>query len=398
MMSFYNISPWPAAGTCFFFPHARRNFVKIKYMSSLRPAIFTRYIAKSLITFFISVVGILTFVIFMKQFLSIMNMALTYGTSWVWIASSLINALPNVFTLAAPMSFQIAVLLTLTNMSEHGEMIALRAAGFSFREIVRPMFFCALGLTIILVAFANWITPRSYQRVLERREEARQKITKVSLEPKTFLNLGEWDLYLEDLDEDTNLARQIHLIKKQDNGALSTKVNASSGQVTLTDRAIGLQLHDGQMQRIDAKDPAAIIAANFDEYTMHISLLRNHQRSKRVGELTSSKMLRTLRFGYLTPKQKAEYRTELSMRNVLAFSPLVLLLVSCPLGLSLGKRSNKGWGMLFSVIIIFSFYLLMTLGLSLGKKYGVLSYPAPWLPAAVGLGAAWYLWKKRLNI
>jgi len=367
-------------------------------MQIKRPAIFTCYIAKSLLTFFAGVLGVLTFVIFMRQFISIMDIAMTYGTSWVWIASSLLNILPDVLSLSAPMAFQIAILLTLTNMSEQGELIALRAAGFSFREIVRPMFFCALGLTICLFFFANWFTPRSYKRFLERREEARQKITKVTLEPKTFLNLGEWDLYLEELEEKTGLAKQIHLIKKRDSGSLSTKVNASEGKVILTDRAIGLQLKDGQMQRIDAKDPTSIIAANFDNYTMSISLLRGHKRSQKVGELTTTKMLRLLRNSVLTDEQRAEYRTEMSTRNVLAFSPLILLLVSCPLGFSLGKRSNKGWGMLFSVIIIFTFYLLMTLGLSLGKKYGWLSYPGPWLPVAVGIGVGWYLWKKRLNL
>lgn len=378
---------------------ARTIFVRIEIIMKItRPAIFTRYIAKSLLTFFAGVVGILMFVIFMNQFIRIMDMAMTYGTSWGWILSSLLNVVPNVFTLAAPMAFQISILLTLTNMSEHGELIALRAAGFSFQEIVRPMAFCALALTVTLFVFANWLTPHSDKRLLEKREEARQKITKVTLEPKTFLNLGEWDLYLEDLDEDTKQARQIHLIRKKDAAALSTKVNASSGRIILTDRAIGLQLKDGQMQRIDAKDPTAIVAANFDDYTMSISLTRDHHRRQRVSELTSSKILRLLRRGTLSPEKVAEYRTEASVRNVMAFSPLILLLVSCPLGFSLGKRSNKGWGMLFSVMIIFAFYLLMTLGLSVGKKYGLLAYPAPWLPIAVGAGAAWYLWKKRLNI
>lgn len=367
-------------------------------MKIARPGIFTKYIAKSLLTFFAGVVGILTFVIFMNHFIRILDMAMTYGTSWGWIISSLLNILPDVFTLAAPMAFQIAILLTLTNMSEHGELIALRAAGFSFKEIVRPMLFCAAGLSVVLFISSNWLTPHSYKRFMERREEARQKITKVTLEPKTFLNLGEWDLYLEELDERTDVARQIHLIKKKDAGALSTKVNANSGKIVLTDRAIGLQLKDGQMQRIDAKDPTGIVAANFEDYTMSISLTRDHRRRQRVAELTTTKMLRILRRGALSPEQKAEYRTEISVRNVMAFSPLILLFVSCPLGFSLGKRSNKGWGMLFSVIIIFTFYLLMTLGLSIGKKYGLLAYPAPWLPVFAGAGAAWYLWKKRLNI
>lgn len=367
-------------------------------MEDMYISIFTRYIAKSLITFFFGVVGILTFVIFMNHFMRVLDMAMTYGTSFTWILSSLLNLLPDVFCLSAPMAFQIAVLLTLTNMSEHGELIALRAAGFSFREIVRPLLCCAAILSFVLVMLSNWGTPRSYKRVLNLRNEARSKITKVNLEPKTFLNLGEWDLYLEDLDEKTDIAHQIHLIKKDDNGALSTKVNASSGKVILTDTAIGLQLKDGQMQRLDDKDPSSFIAANFDDYTMSISLTRNQARRLRVGEMTTTKLLRRLRNNPLEEKAINEYKTEISMRNVMALSPLILLFVSCPIGFSLGKRTNKGWGMLFSVIIIFSFYLLMTLGISVGKKIGCLAYVAPWLPIFVGIGVAYYLWKKRLNI
>ncbi|MBR2392548.1 MAG: LptF/LptG family permease [Elusimicrobiaceae bacterium] len=361
-------------------------------------SIFSRYIAKSLLTFFAGVTGILTFVIFMMRSIKVLDIAMTYGTGIGWIVSSLLNILPDVFCLSAPMAFQIAVLLTLTNMSEHGELIALRAAGFSFKEIVRPLLICAVTLSVLLFVLGNWLTPRSYKRFLERREEARSKITKVTLEPKTFINLGDWDLYLEKLDPSTHTAQLIHLIKKNDSGALSTKVNATSGKVILTDTAIGLQLEDGQMQRIDEKDNSSIIAANFDDYTMSISLVRDRERSRKVGEMTTTKLLRLLRTGLVEEKLANEYKTTISMRNVLALSPIILLFVSCPIGFSFGKRTNKGWGMLFSVIIIFTFYLLMTFGLSLGKKYAWISYPGPWLPVITGIGAAYWLWKKRLNI
>ncbi len=364
----------------------------------MRISIFTKYIAKSLLVLFAGVLGILTFFIFMNHFIRVLDMAMTYGTSWGWVASSLLNLVPDVFCLSAPMAFQIAVLLTLTGMSEQGELIALRAAGFSFGEIVRPLLACAVMLSVLLVVLSNWVTPRSYRRVLDLRTEARSKITKVNLEPKTFLDLGEWKLYVEDLDERTGEAQQIQLLRENDDGALSTKVNAGRGKVMLTDTAIGLQLRDGQMQRLDANDLSSFIAANFKDYTLQISLFKNQARRLRVGEMTTTKLLRRLHKSPLDAATRNEYRTEISMRNVLALSPIILLIVSCPIGFSLGKRTHKGWGMLFSVIIIFSFYLLMTLGISLGKKWGFLAYPGPWLPILIGACVGRYLWNKRLNI
>ena len=62
----------------------------------------------------------------------------------------------------------------------------------------------------------------------------------------------------------------------------------------LSDTAIGLRLEDGQIQRLDDKDPSSFIAANFDEYIMSISLLRANTRRLRVGEMSSTKLLRRL--------------------------------------------------------------------------------------------------------
>lgn len=365
----------------------------------MRISIFSKYIAKSWFIFFSGILGILTLVIFMNHFIRIVKLAMNYGTSWGWIAMSLLYMVPDVVCLSAPMAFQISVLLTLSTMSEQGELIALRAAGFSFKAIVKPLFICACIVSALLFIGNNWLTPHCFKRVLMLREEARSKITKVNLEPQTFLDLGDWQLYVESLNDQTNQAQQIHLIKKNDSGALSTKVNAASGKVVLGKTAIGLQLTDGQMQRLDEKDPSSFIAANFDSYSMSIPLTREYKRTLRASELGTPRLLRYIyKHPDMPQQQKNEFRAEASLRNVLAFAPIVLLLVSCPIGFSLGKRTNKGWGMLFSVIIILAFYIIGASGLTLGKKVASLSFIAPWLPIILGLWAAKYLWKKRLNI
>ena len=363
----------------------------------MRIKIFDKYIAKNWAVFFAGILGILTLVLFMNNFIRVVRMAMRFGTSWGWIFTTLLNMLPNVIGLSAPMAFQISILFTLSTMSEHGELIALRAAGFSFQSILKPLLVCALLLSGVLFAFNNWLTPHCFKRVLNLRAEARSKITKVNLEAKTFLDLGDWQLYVEELNGASNQAQQIHLIKKDDSGALSTKVNAATGKVILSKTAIGLNLKDGQMQRLDDKDPSSFIAANFDEYTMNIPLTRESTRDKRATEMGTPRLIRYI---YKTPMEQRtqnEFKTEVSLRNVLAFAPVALLLLSFPIGFSLGKRTNKGWGMLFSVIIIVTFYTIGAIGLALGKNYAALSYIAPWLPIVVGLALAYYLWKKRLN-
>ena len=79
----------------------------------MRIGIFNKYIAKSWAIFFSGILGILTLVIFMNNFIRVVRMAMRFGTSWGWIAMTLLNMLPDVIGLSAPMAFQISILFTL---------------------------------------------------------------------------------------------------------------------------------------------------------------------------------------------------------------------------------------------------------------------------------------------
>ena len=67
----------------------------------MRIKIFDKYIAKSWAVFFAGILGILTLVIFMNNFIRVVSMAMRFGTSWGWIFMTLLNMLPDVIGLSA---------------------------------------------------------------------------------------------------------------------------------------------------------------------------------------------------------------------------------------------------------------------------------------------------------
>ncbi len=357
-------------------------------------SIIFKYISKTLLTFFLGAVFVLSAIFFMQHFIRVFGLAVTYGADLPWVFSMLFKLLPDVLCLTAPMGFQLAILLTLTSMGESGEIMALRASGFSFKEITKPMLIMAVILSGILFYSNNWFTPQNTKEFLDARAEVRTRIGKIKIEPKTFINIGEWSLYADAVDGEN--MKQVHLVKKADEHALSTKVNAREGKVHLTNKAIFVTLFNGQMQRVSPAEEGEIIAASFDEYQVAFSLFtKKASRSFKPAEMGTPEL-----YAYAQKqeaKAKAEAQTEISMRQVLSFSPIVLLLLSCPIGLNLGRRSNKAWAMLFSLVILFSFYIIMTLGISLGKKFYAFSYFAPLLPVVLGLIVARILWTRKLK-
>jgi len=306
--------------------------------------------------------------------------------------------LPDIFALCAPMAFQLAVLMSLGGMSESGEIMAMRAAGFSFGEITKPLFYFAAVLCVVIFLFTNWITPKNTKSFFDERNNMRGRVNKILLEPRTFIEIGNWSLYADSIDQKTNRMTQVHLVSTEDKSALSTKINALSGDVNLTRDYISLKLFDGQMQRVPADNPAQIIAANFKTYRVTFPLSVKTAREARVEEFTTPQLFAKIRSGKLTPLERAEYKTDAATRQVLAISPLILLLLSCPLVFGLGRKHGKALGMFWSAVIIFSFYMLLMAGVSFGKKYETFAYLAPFLPVIAGLIVSRYLWKIKLKV
>ncbi|WP_424245677.1 lipopolysaccharide export LptBFGC system permease protein LptF [Elusimicrobium posterum] len=352
--------------------------------------------AKTLLASFGAALFVLVFLFFMIHFIKLFNMAVFYGADMLWVFSTMGKLLPDVFSLCAPMAFQLGVLLTLATMSENGEVMALRAAGFSFKEITKPIFIIAIALSAVLFVFSNYITPKTTKDFLDARANIGGRIAKVVLEPKTFMEIGNWSLYADTIT-DNEVMTQVHLVSQDDKGSLSTKINALTGKVTLTNDYVFLQLFDGQMQRVSAQDQREIIAANFKKYRVTFPLTRQVSRRQRPTEFTTPGLFKLISEGEIAKDKVPEYKTEISMRQVMAFSPIILVFVSCPLVFSFGKKKTKAWGMLWSLVIILGFYGLMTAGVSLGKKQELVSYIAPFLPMVIGAGAGYYLWKTRLK-
>ena len=365
------------------------------------PSIVFRYIFKNILVFFTGVLFVLVFVVFMGQFTKIFTYAMNYGADMLWVMHTMLYLLPDILVLSIPIAVQISILMVLTNMSQTGEVMALRAAGFSFFEIAKPLFVFALILSLILVYFTAWLSPQGRHKVERAKEDIASKISRINIKPKTFLDIGDWDLFAEQVDKNGKSLGQVHLSKKNDESALSTKINAASGKITTNAQAITLLLNEGQMQRLDGKDARKIITAQFDTYKISIPLVQQTTEVRRLksSELTTPQIIEALKDKNLEEKNRADYQPEIMFRLALALSPLIFFLLSCPFSFVITKKAGRAGAMVASLGFIFGYFGLLYLGSSLGEKftYPAFAYTVPLLPVVVGLIAGIYLWRKKLS-
>ena len=349
---------------------------------------------------FVGILFVLVFVIFMGQFSRIFSYAMQYGANIFWVMSMMVYLLPDILVLSLPISFQIALLMTLTNLSKTGEILALRASGLSFKEITRPIFFMAVILTLILISLNGFFSPLALRNLNEQKNELSSKISKISLEPRTFIDLGDWELYAEEGDKARKNFTQVLLTRKNDNSALNTKINAAQGKFTTEQNGIKILLTKGQMQRISEQETGKIITAEFDKFNLFIPLAKEtKKRDLKPSEQTTLQLLENLRKTQKDDKNFAEYKSQPGTRFAWALAPLIFFFLTCPVAFIKGKSANRAAAMAFSLVFILGYFGLLTVLRDLAEKLPItaLALPLPLITPIIGFIIGKILWKKRLQ-
>ncbi|MDD4004645.1 MAG: LptF/LptG family permease, partial [Elusimicrobiaceae bacterium] len=181
---------------------------------------FPRYLIATMLPYLGFALVIFSAVLFMNQFSRIFNTAVMIGASFGWILYGMSYLLPMVFSLSVPMAFQLALLLTLTGLNEQGELLALRAAGFSVRQIVWPLFAFSVLIMGLLLWVNNWVSPTGFAKFQNSQHMMAESITRLRLEPKAFLNIGDWRLYSEAVDNQRGRLEDVHLFRSPAGGAI----------------------------------------------------------------------------------------------------------------------------------------------------------------------------------
>ncbi|MDO8804473.1 MAG: LptF/LptG family permease [Elusimicrobiota bacterium] len=337
----------------------------------------------------------------MLNFVQVINQGVLSGFSFYFLAKSMLYLLPNIVGMSLPLAFLLAMLLSLGQMSQDGEIIALRAGGFSFYEILSCVFYSSLLASLLLLAVNNWLGPVAFQRSTDYTISMLNRVTKIELKPRTFQKISDWVLYAAEVNALTGEMRGVKLIRRINKGetpAFVNKINAAEGRYRkVGETGLEIALSEGQFSQTDCKNSEKILYGRFGAYKTLLPFFSESGAGRKLNqrEISTPGLLARLREGISDPATAAKYRIEAASRFALALAPLVFFLVGAPLGVALDKRGRSaGFGL--SLLIIFFYYGLTISGMVLSRKYPALFPWTIFAPALLtGLTGLW-LWKRKL--
>lgn len=294
-------------------------------------------------------------------------------------------SIPGMITMSLPMATLIAALLSLGTLSRHNEIIAMRAGGVSLARIVAPLL--AGGLLVAAFGFVNneFIMPEyssraSYIRNVEIEKKQQRvmfqqhklwlrgpdnSIANIGLVSPTRTEMAGMNIYL--LNRDFTLRGRIiadRLVWEDNAWRLKNSRTFTYENDVVTERR-----SDGEVFNI---------VDNPNDLGMIV---------KKAQEMSFTEMWDYVKRLKTSGYNAVQYEVELHNKIAFPVSSLLMVLISVPFAIRTVRSGGAGKGFAVAIAIAFFYWLLMSVGSSLGRSGVIPPFLAAWF-ANLCFGAA----------
>lgn len=350
-------------------------FNKLNYLDS--------YILRQVLEVFVMGIVIFTSIIFASDtFITLIKQITLYGIPFNVALMIVLLNLPAVIVMAIPMSVLFSTVMTLNRLSLSSEITVMRACGIGLNRISKPIFIFATAMALLTFVINETIVPIT---------NSQSKTLAVwALGQKNIPN-GKQNFSFKEL-KDGSIKRLFYVEKCEDNTLKNVSVldfsNKDTVQIIQSQRGKtspqGWLFQKGAVYTISLSGKM-LNTTWFGESLVDFGLDVGDKLSDDEAQQYNIIAL----WKYIENNQsKKDKQTEslfkIELYNKIAFpvTTVVLVLLGVPLAITPPRvRYNRGF--LFSILIIFLYYLLRALSLSFGETMAIPPSMASWIPNIV---------------
>ena len=364
--------------------------------SLFKLTILDKFILKQIIEVFILGVVVFTSIIFASDtFISLIKQISTYGMSINIAFMIILLNLPAVIVMTIPMSVLFSTVMTVNKMCLQSEITILKACGISIKRIAKPIFMFSFIMALLTFFINETIVPitTSQSKTLALYALVQRNIPE-----------GKRNFSIKELKDGNYLKRLFYVEKCEDKQFSNVSI------LDLSD--------DDKIQILQAKTGTSVLEGwQFDNASVYTI-------SKRGKTLNTSWIEKTIiDFGsdiqrqldkkndgsdynfvqllpYFNEKKSevsrdvlAKYQVRFWEKLALPVTTIVFVVLGIPLAITPPRvRHNRGF--LFTIAIIFVYYIIRAFSMSLGYNHTILPFFAANLPNII-LGIIGYIYYKK---
>ena len=319
-----------------------------------------------------------------------------YGASVGSVVKIFFLSLPSVIIWTFPMSMLLGCLLAFGRLSASSEITAMKSCGISFHRISYPALILGFCVSLFAVWFNEYIVPWSnsaYTRVLNYEikgntaPQSQEHIIIKDIQNGQIVRL----IYARRYDATTETMQGVTMQMFED-GKVS---HVEDAEYAKWDKNQWV-MYKGVIYDIPKdSDEDAQHKMYFEQQILPVkdspgTILRDQKKPEELTIKELREQIKILNDRYVNTKKM---ETELYQRFTIPFASFIFALVGIPLGLQ-PQRASSSRGFAVSIIIIFVYYVFMTIGGAIAQSGALPAALAVWLPNIVGLIAGLFLMRQ----
>ncbi len=335
------------------------------------------------------IMGVLVFtsIIFASDtFITLIKQISMYGIPFKIAFLIIILHLPAVFVMTIPMGVLLATVMTLNGLSLSSEITVMRACGIGLNRIAKPIFIFAIVMACISFVVNETIVPIMTKQSTDLALYAFSK--KNIPEGKhnfTFKEVKDGGslkrlFYVGDCTNET-----LHNITVMDASKDGTIQILQAREGTTTEE--GWKFQKGAIYTVTNRGKA-LDTTMFEDSTINFGMdLSDEINRNMANERNFIKLFKFIKTA--KPEDRQWLAVSMYDKIALPLTTVVLVLIGVPLAITPPRvRYNRGF--LFSILIIFAYYLIRALSISFGEAGSLAPSLAAFMPnivlAIAGIG------------
>lgn len=355
--------------------------------------ILRRYLFLEILVPFFFGLSVFTVVLLIARIVKLVEMVVNRGVPFLEMMTLFSLILPAFLEVTVPMAVLLAVLLAFGRLSSDSEIIALKTSGLSLYQMMRPVAAFAIGVSLVTFWLAVSVRPWSNAALKEQLFQIAKNRASAGFREKVFNDeFPGLVVYVEEIEAGGATLKGILVADSRDPKRRNT-VFAKIGMLVPNEstKTVTLRLLDGTIYgsseegRLFQKTDFTVNDVNLN--LSALSGLRGKDRDPKempLGELRAR--IASLR---ARGRPAEEESLELHRKFSIPFACIVFAIVAAPLGIQ-SARAVRSRGFSVSLVLIFTYYIVLTVGETLTRKGYLPAIVALWMPnlSFLALGAA----------
>lgn len=199
-------------------------------MKTLHRFILKSYLGPLVMTFFISM-----FILLMQFLWKYIDDLVGKGLDAHVIAELLLYASAGLVPMALPLATLLASLMTMGNLGENNELLAMKSAGISLPRIMIPLVFVTIFISTGAFFFSNNVLPYTNLKIATLLYSVKQQKPELIIKEGIFTSLIEgYSIKVADKDPKTSLLKKILIYDHSNDKGNTTVTFADSGYMKPT--------------------------------------------------------------------------------------------------------------------------------------------------------------------